>query len=63
MFRSSFFLFLIFIYGKFVIFKEVIMNNDFVFLLLGLFNSGWFFLNSYCKQQLKIIKFEKKEKI
>lgn len=49
MFRSSFFLFLIFIYGKFVIFKEVIMNNDFVFLLLGLFNSGWFFLNSYCK--------------
>lgn len=49
MFRSSFFLFLIFIKGKFVIFKEVIMNNDFVFFLLWLFNSGWFFLNSYCK--------------
>lgn len=39
------------------------MNNDPVSSLPGPLNSGWSFLNSHRKQQLKIIKLEKKEKI
>lgn len=58
--RSSLLLFLTFTHGKLVTPKEVTMNNDPVSSLPGPLNSGWSFLNSHRKQQLKIIKLEKK---
>lgn len=61
--RSSLLLFSTFTKGKLVTPKEVTMNNDPVSSLPGPLNSGWSFLNSHRKQQLKIIKLEKKEKI
>lgn len=53
--RSSLLLFLTFTHGKLVTPKEVTMNNDPVSSLPGPLNSGWSFLNSHRKQQLKII--------
>lgn len=61
--RSSLLLFLTFTHGKLVTPKEVTMNNDPVSSLPGPLNSGWSFLNSHRKQQLKIIKLEKREDI
>lgn len=58
--RSSLLLFLTFTHGKLVTPKEVTMNNDPVSSLPEPLNSGWSFLNSHRKQQLKIIKLEKK---
>lgn len=60
--RSSLLLFLTFTHGKLVTPKEVTMNNDPVSSLPGPLNSGWSFLNSHRKQQLKIIKLEKKKR-